>query len=380
MKTFKGFLAVLLTTAILASAVVVSFSASAKEREFILGDADSDGNVTVMDATAIQKKLASIETSSFNENAADVDRDSKVTILDATYIQEYLASLPCPDGIGEPIDAEPEQPVEIEHKLLSGVNAYGKDYETGEWELSLTTTIEYDEHGYPVLFDSLDSYEDAEHVLTNITYTYDEDIPLTRTEINEREGNKTNAEYLNGRVLNEKDESDNGSYTKRMYQYGHGDDYFTMVLHDQLRIEPEPNPDIHMEEVDSVSVTTENGLLKSTTNTGMYAYWSEREEKKWIRFRGIYTADYDSDGIVCLMTSNINGVGIIQERKIELTKKAGVIVEAIVWIPNADGGWDTFKKYEFEYNDTQISAQRYSLMMNKMITEGGGNYYIFNWY
>ncbi|MBQ3416861.1 MAG: hypothetical protein IJH32_03410 [Ruminococcus sp.] len=69
----------------------------------LLGDADGDGIVSVLDATAIQKKLASIKTESFNEDAADVDRDSKVTILDATYIQKHLASLPCPEGIGEPI-------------------------------------------------------------------------------------------------------------------------------------------------------------------------------------------------------------------------------------------------------------------------------------
>ncbi|MBQ3418323.1 MAG: hypothetical protein IJH32_10900 [Ruminococcus sp.] len=67
----------------------------------LLGDADCDGAVSVLDATAIQKKLASMEPSSFNENAADVERDGKVTILDATYIQKYLASLPCPEGIGE---------------------------------------------------------------------------------------------------------------------------------------------------------------------------------------------------------------------------------------------------------------------------------------
>ena len=59
--------------------------------------------MTVLDATAIQKKLASIEVTSFSEKAADVDADKKVTILDATYIQKYLASMDVPEGIGKPI-------------------------------------------------------------------------------------------------------------------------------------------------------------------------------------------------------------------------------------------------------------------------------------
>ena len=70
----------------------------------ILGDSDLDGHVSVLDATAIQKKLASIIT--FNktqERVADVDRDNTITVLDATYIQKFLASMPCPAGINQPI-------------------------------------------------------------------------------------------------------------------------------------------------------------------------------------------------------------------------------------------------------------------------------------
>lgn len=69
----------------------------------ILGDADADGSVTVLDATAIQRHLAEFENEAFSEAAADVDRDSEVTIFDASYIQRFLADLSCPEGIGEPI-------------------------------------------------------------------------------------------------------------------------------------------------------------------------------------------------------------------------------------------------------------------------------------
>ena len=69
----------------------------------ILGDADADGSVTVLDAAAIQRHLAEFENEAFSEAAADVDRDSEVTIFDASYIQRFLADLSCPEGIGEPI-------------------------------------------------------------------------------------------------------------------------------------------------------------------------------------------------------------------------------------------------------------------------------------
>lgn len=67
----------------------------------LLGDADNDDKLTILDATAIQRKLANLPTASFNEKAADADEDTKVTILDATAIQRKLASLPTHEGLGE---------------------------------------------------------------------------------------------------------------------------------------------------------------------------------------------------------------------------------------------------------------------------------------
>ena len=69
----------------------------------IKGDADGDGEVTVLDATAIQRKLAAYTATSFNETAADADGDGRVTIIDATHIQRHIAGLPSPAGIGEKI-------------------------------------------------------------------------------------------------------------------------------------------------------------------------------------------------------------------------------------------------------------------------------------
>ena len=68
----------------------------------LLGDADGDGDVTILDATAIQRKLAALSTE-FVEAAADADGDSELTILDATAIQRYLAGLSSNENIGKPV-------------------------------------------------------------------------------------------------------------------------------------------------------------------------------------------------------------------------------------------------------------------------------------
>ena len=70
---------------------------------YLCGDADDDGEVTILDATAIQRRLAELPTSAYNEKAADADRDGEVTILDATSIQRYLAQLPTNEIVGKPI-------------------------------------------------------------------------------------------------------------------------------------------------------------------------------------------------------------------------------------------------------------------------------------
>lgn len=58
-----------------------------------LGDVDTDGEVTILDATAIQRTLASLSVDAYDEAAANVDGDDSVTIVDATYIQRYLADI-----------------------------------------------------------------------------------------------------------------------------------------------------------------------------------------------------------------------------------------------------------------------------------------------
>lgn len=71
---------------------------------YILGDVDGDGEITIIDATSIQRFLAELSTPwAFIPEAADADGDNDITIVDATAIQRYLADLPTHPGIGEPI-------------------------------------------------------------------------------------------------------------------------------------------------------------------------------------------------------------------------------------------------------------------------------------
>ena len=76
---------------------------SSKAPSVMLGDADGDNVVTVLDATAVQKKLASVKVPKFIEAAADADEDKSITILDATAIQKWLAKIPTNDRIGKMI-------------------------------------------------------------------------------------------------------------------------------------------------------------------------------------------------------------------------------------------------------------------------------------
>ena len=77
-------------------------TASAADSDFILGDADNDGRVTIFDATAIQRFLAELSVLSFNEAAADTDSSGDIEIADATRIQRFLAEMCNVDG--SPLD------------------------------------------------------------------------------------------------------------------------------------------------------------------------------------------------------------------------------------------------------------------------------------
>jgi hypothetical protein len=68
----------------------------------MLGDADLDGQITIVDVTFIQRH--SIKAISLSEDAlacSDVDGNGKVDIVDATFVQRYTVNVPTPYKIGE---------------------------------------------------------------------------------------------------------------------------------------------------------------------------------------------------------------------------------------------------------------------------------------
>ncbi|MBQ3265698.1 MAG: hypothetical protein IJH07_07965 [Ruminococcus sp.] len=81
--------------------------------EIKLGDTDIDGDVTIIDATCIQRSLAGLAVSGeFSRQAADVDGSGDIEITDATFIQRWLAEIPTPYPIGEEIESSSEPPTQ----------------------------------------------------------------------------------------------------------------------------------------------------------------------------------------------------------------------------------------------------------------------------
>ena len=91
-------------TKVTGAATVTVTTTKSETPSYILGDADGDGDVTIIDATCIQRALVGIPVpSDYNEAAADVDGDEEITILDVTLIQRYLVGINVPYAIGEPV-------------------------------------------------------------------------------------------------------------------------------------------------------------------------------------------------------------------------------------------------------------------------------------
>ena len=110
-KSIQSFIIILSVAVMLSASVVIS---SAAGGSYMRGDADGDSQVTVYDATAVQRKLAGMNVSPFAERAADIDGNG-LDITDATKIQRYAAHMSDPYHIGEFVD--PTQPTTDEYEL-----------------------------------------------------------------------------------------------------------------------------------------------------------------------------------------------------------------------------------------------------------------------
>ena len=343
--------------------------------DMIWGDADGDGKVTISNATMIQKYLAEFEMpGNFVLESCDVDGDGSVTVSDVTCIQKYLADYESGTGrTGEKLNAG------TAHKLVKSVKKYTVDYLTKEWTHDSTTNLAY-KNAYPTVIEMVYSDEDLGSATTFLNYTFENNLPKTFSVTYDYSDEKKTIEYNNGSVYTVHVDYESGGFSDTWYQYANGDGYFTSLFREDHIAGTDFFPEQFAEETDSVQVTVENGLLKKTVNSGYYANWNEREPKKWLQFNGTYTAEYDSDGIAKTMSAVFrNGKDGIQYQ-IEVKKVNGVITEAVVKQPDGSGSLTETTKYEFEYIDTEISAARYSQMMNYFIIGAGSNYYNNNWY
>lgn len=82
--------------------------------QILLGDADCNGFVTVVDASVIQRHLADLSLTTFSAIVSDVDNDGEVGITDATLIERYATGIPTQvQGIGQEMVFEDSYTVEF---------------------------------------------------------------------------------------------------------------------------------------------------------------------------------------------------------------------------------------------------------------------------
>lgn len=89
--------------ALLAAILLIgsSFAVGAQAETYLIGDADGDGEITILDATKVQRVLADLD----KDDGAIAQRasmvDDELNIMDATVIQRYLADLECGYPVGQ---------------------------------------------------------------------------------------------------------------------------------------------------------------------------------------------------------------------------------------------------------------------------------------
>lgn len=278
--------------------------------------------------------------------------------------------------------------------LVSKVTRYGIDYNSDglPWVEECSYEYEYKD-GYP---DTEKMTESDNVINTSFEYVLKGGKPVSMTQKNPSSGETLRFSYTgDGYVDRILTYDDTGrKIGEKVFQYGNRDEYFTLVLHENIISPPEESVIDHMEEVDSVIVKTENGLLRQTVNDGIFANYNDEEEKIWRRFDGSYTANYAENGLLDTTTAvfaSFPGSG--NQYKFDITVKDGKVAEVIrnTWAPadseneeasaeESEGEWEPEYRFTFEYTGTEISPARYASMINYFLLEGGGNYYYYNWY
>ena len=115
----KKITALLLAALLAAGSCITAFAAESGVPEAVtIGDANSDGSITIEDVTVIQQFAAKfVAETAIDTAAADVNRDKTVNIDDATIIQRYLAAFIADFDEWKP--AEPVAPLTLEPSTLT---------------------------------------------------------------------------------------------------------------------------------------------------------------------------------------------------------------------------------------------------------------------
>ena len=109
-RQFAKIVAVIMVLTMALSVFGICASAADEAKVVILGDVNLNGEVTISDATLIQKDLAKIATLDETQAlAAEVTGDGEVNIKDTTMIQKWLAKFDdVNENIGQPIATDDE--------------------------------------------------------------------------------------------------------------------------------------------------------------------------------------------------------------------------------------------------------------------------------
>ena len=109
---------IIVVSLVIHSFVITSVCAT---QQLILGDADGDGMIMIVDCTLIQRDIAGLaEIKADNRIASDVDSDGEICILDATAIQRYLAEMKEKYPIGECISDSSSTPSHLPTVSVNG--------------------------------------------------------------------------------------------------------------------------------------------------------------------------------------------------------------------------------------------------------------------
>ena len=268
--------------------------------KLLRGDADADNEVSVLDATRIQRTLVDLDTiDKAHEPCADVDGDNDIAIVDATAIQRYLAGIANPYHINEyisgsqpatedpateytftePVDEDPTdeaiydftpKPLSTDYVAVIYCEAFGTD------DTSRNKEAKFDKATGTLTFDFPDaSYVFARRVQGGIQYCTDGWAGFVNpvTLVNEHSTTQFNKLYIPA-----------GTHT--LYLYENSDDTLTLGYADgsvptsptSTSVTP-TSPDVP---VTGNDITFTPGDA-SQASPQWYAWvWSGSEEGKWI--------------------------------------------------------------------------------------------------